>query len=134
MEKTVIDELFNELFSRIFCKSTNECEYTSNSVFERPINAKHYFDDETKEHVLTIQSAGFKKEDINIDVNNKGIEIKGEIKDENLKKRLCTNKFHYILHKEDIDPESVNASLIDGLLMITLKINSEKNTKTVEIK
>jgi len=99
-----------------------------------PFNAKHHYDEKGKEHVLTIQAAGFKKENINIEINSKGLEIKGEITNEKLKENVCRNKFHYILHKNDVDSDSIEASLEDGLLIVKFKTSLEKNTKKVEIK
>jgi len=131
MMKNEFEQLVDVLLESISENVFGTCNISSST--DVPNNAKHFIDENTSEHVLSIQAAGFKKEDISIDANNKGITIKGEIKDEKKKNTILRNKFHYILHKNNIDINSINANLEDGLLLIKFKIEGEKSTK-IEIK
>lgn len=120
---TFFEELVDQIFSSEFFKSG----------VSSPLHAKHYVDDETNEHVLVIQAAGFKKEDINIEVTAKGIDIQGKIADEKLKTRIIRNEFYYVYHSAEIDAETIDASLENGILTIKFKFKTEP-AKKVTIK
>lgn len=94
--------------------------------------AEYDYDSDTKEHVITIQAPGFKKEEIKIEVTNRGITFTGEIKDE--KRKTARKKFSYASGKTGIDPNSVDAKLEDGILTVKFKTDQEKNSKIIEIK
>jgi len=132
MKKTFLDDIFESFnLDAVFDDAWKGFE----TKFKYPTtNAKHYHDSETKEHTLIIQAAGFKKEEIDIEVTNKGIILKGDIKDESLKERISRNEFHYILHNNDVDAESLDAALENGILTIKFKTLTEKTTKKVVIK
>ncbi|NMC59554.1 MAG: Hsp20/alpha crystallin family protein [Candidatus Methanofastidiosa archaeon] len=96
--------------------------------------SSYYYDEQTKDHVITVQAPGFKKDDIEIEVDNRGISIKGEIKDEKTKGRLRRNTFHYAMTHYGIDSKTVDASLEDGILTIKFKNEKDKLSKKIEIK
>ena len=132
MKKTFLDDIFESFnFDVVFDNAFKGFE----TKFKYPVSdAKHYYDDETKEHTLMVQAAGFKKEEIDIEVTNKGIILKGKMKDESMKERISRNEFHYILHNNDVDAESIDAALENGILTIKFKTLAEKTTKKVVIK
>jgi len=96
--------------------------------------SSYYYDEQAKDHVITIQAPGFKKDDIEIEVDNKGISIKGEIKDEKTKGRLRRNTFHYEMTHYGIDSKTADAALEDGILTIKFKNEKDKLSKKIEIK
>lgn len=118
--------LFNDLFDVFdnnFWLNRNFSDYHHTP-------ASYNYDEETKDHVITVQAPGFKKEDINIEVDNRGITLKGEIND----KRIGEKKFHYEMKKFGIDSKTVDASLEDGILSIKFKTEKEKSSKKIAIK
>jgi HSP20 family molecular chaperone IbpA len=94
--------------------------------------AEYDYDSDTKEHVITIHAPGFKKDEIKLEIDNRGLNIAGEIKDE--KRKAIRKKFSYLYGKNGINPDSVNASLEDGILTIRFKTDQGNNSKTIEIK
>lgn len=135
-ENCGVPSLFEGIFGSNFLDSFFDNNYWLNrnlDSYEQGM-ASSYFDDEKKEHCIVVQVPGFKKEDIEIEVNHQGISLKGEIKDESIKKRIGSKKFHYEMKKYGIDSKSVNAELKDGILNVKFKIEKEKNSRTIEIK
>ena len=120
---TLLDNFFDSFFDNNFLLDKN-CYVESNHNF--------YYDDENKEHVMSILVPGFKKDEIEIKINNKGISIKGEIKEEN-KKGFGNRKVNYFFKREEIDSNSVKASLEDGVLSLRFKTISENSIKKIEI-
>ncbi len=130
MEKNLIDEIFDS-FGTLFNNDFWETKVVSPY---KPKYTSHQYDDETKTHSLFIEAVLFKKDDITIDANNKGLIIKGEIKDEKTKKIVNRTEFHYVLHNSDVDPDSVEATFDSGMLIIKFKTNTEKTSKKIAIK
>lgn len=83
--------------------------------------------------VITIEAPGFKKDDIKIEASQEGISIKGEIKDEKIKKKLRNSSFYYFIKRSDIDPKNVNAKLEDGILYVTINKAKDKVSKIIPI-
>jgi HSP20 family molecular chaperone IbpA len=115
--------------------------FNFDSIFDRfwldhrnhyPERAKYYYDEEKKEHVILAQAAGFKKDDIEVEVDDTGIYLNGNIKEEN-KNRFGERKFSYRLGKPGIDTKTVDAVLEDGILTIKFKTKEEKISKKIEI-
>lgn len=103
----------------------SKCEYSHGS---------YHYDKDTNEHVMIIQAPGFKKEDIDIEVNKMNVIVKGKITDEHLKSKLNRTEFEYILRKKDIDPDKVEAKLENGILTIKMLNPEYEKGKKVEIK
>jgi len=118
-----IEEFFNDFF---------DWDLKASSYYQEPAN--YFFDEETKEYVINVQAPGFKREEIEIETDPTGISINGEIKDEDVKKRIGSKRFSYKMKRLGIDSESVQASLENGILEIRLKIAENKETKKIPIK
>jgi HSP20 family protein len=102
-------------------------------------------EDNEKDFVLKAEMPGFKKEDIEINVQEDGIEIsatsgwKYDKKEEDYicKERACNSFYRYVDLPEEIKVDSVNANLSDGVLEITLPkktIKPQKPKRKVQIK
>ena len=96
--------------------------------------AHYFYDEKSKEHTITIPAPGFSRDNIQIEVDGTGIKIEGELKNEELQKRIGNKKFSYHMMKLGVDPKSVEAQLTDGILEIKLKTQESKTTKKIEIK
>lgn len=77
---------------------------------------------------------GFKKDDIEIEVDNSGLIISGEIKNDNTKNKIHRSKFNYVMRKKEIDPDSIQGSLEDGILEVKFKTDKERSSKIIKIK
>lgn len=115
----------NEIFDRFFDDQLNVDTNT---------NASYSYDDENKEHVITVLAPGFKKDDIEIEVDNSGLIISGEIKNDNTKNKIHRSKFNYVMRKKEIDPDSIQGSLEDGILEVKFKTDKERSSKIIKIK
>ena len=91
--------------------------------------AHYFFDKEANEYVITVPAPGYLKEDIDIEVVEKGLAIKGELKDEKLKERLGERIFSYILERPGIKSKNITASLENGILEIRVKKEEVKKQK-----
>lgn len=108
-------------------------ESLAKDVYMYPKEGKVIYNEEEKQYSVIIQAAGFNKEDIIIDAKPDEISFKGEIKDEKIKDHISRNKFNYILRRKDIDIESINANLENGILTVKFKTQAEKNSKNIKI-
>lgn len=99
-------------------------------------NAYYHYNEENNEYIIDIQVPGFKKEDIKIEVNDSGIYLIGEVKDESIKNKVSRSKFSYVLRRGEIDDKSIDASLEDGILTVKFKTAEPKKKamKQIEIK
>ena len=94
-----------------------------------------------KEYLIELQLAGIKKEDISIDIEKDKLIIKAERKENKdykySKKQILHGEYEKIFILPDfIDKENVNASFVDGILIISIpKILDEKilGKKKIEI-
>jgi HSP20 family molecular chaperone IbpA len=91
-----------------------------------------FTDEETGEKVLQIGLPGFNKEDIEIGLDGDAIFIRGEIKNEEAKK-FYKSSVSYSTIDSNIDPESIKASLDNGILEIRYKTQLGKEPKKIEI-
>lgn len=125
---SIFDKLFDDLF-----------EYNSiNSEYRIPL----YDVIENKdEFIIDMILAGIKKEDINIDIENKSLTVIAERKGVDdikfNKKETYYGKFKRVFNlPNDVDSDNIDASLSDGILKIKIpKIIERKQLKgKVEIK
>lgn len=108
--------------------------YQKNVFFDtRQKPATLDWDEEKEEGNIIIEAPGFVKDEIKIESNSDGILIKGEIKDEKIKEKIGMTIFSYILKRNDVDPNSISATLENGLLKISFKKEKDKRKKIVEI-
>ncbi len=95
-----------------------------------------------KEYVVTAEMPGFKKEDIEIEVQDNSIAITGYAGwkyDEKgklfiCKERACETFYREIDLPEEIKLDDVKANLTDGVLQISLPKKAPKEKKKVSIK
>jgi HSP20 family protein len=94
-------------------------------------------EDNEKDFVLKAEMPGFKKDDIEINVQEDGIEISGmsgwkydkEEESYICKERACKSFYRYVELPEEIKVDNVNANLSDGVLEITLPKKTPKPQK-----
>ena len=111
----VWDKFFNDSFF-------NDDWFTNKELEVYNQKPGHYFyDEENNEHVIIVEAPGLSKEEINIEIDDNGIMITRERKNEQLKERLGEKKISYVLHKTGINSKDVNASFKNGILEIKFK-------------
>jgi HSP20 family protein len=83
---------------------------------------------ETKEEGLTlsIDLPGVKSKDLTVQATGREVKIEGKVRGEDF-------KYTYRVSK-DYDPETVDATLEDGVLTLLFKKTRNNNTKTIDIK
>ena len=95
-----------------------------------------------KDFLLKAEMPGFKKEDIEINVQDDGVEITGTTgwkynKKEQAyicKERACESFYRYVDLPEKIKIDEVNANLSDGVLEITLPKKEPKQKRKITVK
>ena len=98
--------------------------------------------DNEKEYVVTVEMPGFKKEDIELEVQDNSIPITGYAGwkyDEKgklyvCKERACETFYREIELPEEIKIDDVKANLTDGVLDILLPKKAPKEKRKVSIK
>jgi HSP20 family protein len=93
--------------------------------------------DRAKDFVLRVEMPGFKKDDVEINVQEDGIEISGasgwqyDQKEETYicKERACKSFYRYVDLPEEINVDEVIANLSDGILEIVLPKKAPKPQK-----
>jgi HSP20 family protein len=99
-------------------------------------------EDREKDFLLKAEMPGFKKEDIEINVQDNGIEITGTSgwkyneKEQAYicKERACKSFYRYVDLPEEIKVDDVNANLTDGVLEITLPKKTPKRKRKIQVK
>jgi HSP20 family protein len=100
--------------------------------------------DNGKEYVVKAEVPGIRKEDLNIDITENGVEISGETQVEEkqqdrgyLKRERRYASFYRSLHLPDaVLTDEAEAELKDGILTVTLPkaVPPDKKTKKVQVK
>jgi len=129
-ERPVFDSIFDDFF--------NNFELSNNKMMKTDI------EDKGNNFVLEAELPGFKKEEINLELDNGYLTIKAEHKEEKEEK----NKKNYIRHERsetsyvrrfnvsNVDTAHITAEYKDGVLEVTmpkLEVIS-KDTKRIEVK
>ena len=102
-------------------------------------------EDHEKNFVLKAEMPGFKKDEIELNVQEDSIEISGmagwkyDEKNENYlcKERACKSFYRFVDLPEEIKVDDVNANLSDGILEVTLPKKApkpQKQRKKVQVK
>jgi HSP20 family protein len=99
-------------------------------------------EDREKDYLLKAEMPGFKKEDIEIEVQDDSIEITGRVgwkydKKEQAyicKERACESFYRMVELPEEIKADDVAANLSEGVLEITLPKKAPKQKRKVAIK
>ena len=99
-------------------------------------------EDRGKDFLLKAEMPGFKKEDIEIEVQEDSVEITGRVgwkydkktKGYVCKERACESFNRIVQLPEDVDTNAVTANLADGVLEIVLPKKSPKKTRKITLK
>ena len=102
-------------------------------------------EDNEKDFVLKAEMPGFKKNDIEINVQEDGVEISGvsgwkyDKKEESYicKERACNSFYRFVELPEEVKVDDVNANLSDGVLEVTLPkktLRPQKQKRKVQVK
>jgi HSP20 family molecular chaperone IbpA len=119
-----IDQIFNDVFNH----SDNLHLYRLSEQ-----NFSVDYNKDTKEHSIALLVPGFSKEDLSIESDSDKIIIKGEIKD-NKKGLINENKIHYEKSVRNLDKDTIEAKLENGILEIKYKEKENKDLNKIEIK
>jgi len=98
-------------------------------------------EDREKDYLLKAEMPGFKKEDIEIEVQNDSVEITGKAgwkydkkaRDYICKERACQSFYRMVQLPEEIKVDAVKANLADGVLELTLPKKAVKPKRKVKI-
>jgi len=98
-------------------------------------------EDRGKDYLLTVEMPGFKKEDIEIEVQEDSVAITGEVgwkydkKDQEYicKERACKSFYRMVELPEEIKVDDVAANLSEGVLEVTLPKKAPKQKRKVSI-
>jgi len=137
-------------FDETFDRFRNDFE---NLLFPEPMDMVLYplpetrvpavdLENREKDFLLKAEMPGFKKEDIEINVQDNGIEITGTTgwkysqKDKAYicKERACESFYRYVDLPEKVKIDEVNADLCDGVLEITLPKQEPKQKRKITVK
>ena len=108
-----------------------------------PVNTvtpNHDIIEKDNEYLVDFALAGFKKEDVSLNVDNNILTIEGERKVDQETKYSRKGTFYGSFKKsftlpENINSEKIDASFTDGILSVIIpKDEKAKLTKTIEIK
>jgi HSP20 family protein len=135
---------FDETFNR-FRKDFENLLFPSFDLFaelpETRIPAVD-LEDRGKDYLLKAEMPGFKKEDIEINVQDDGVEISGVTgwkynqKEQAYicKERACKSFYRYVDLPEEIKVDDVNAKISEGVLEITLPKKAPKQKRKIAAK
>lgn len=98
-------------------------------------------EDRDKDYLLKAEMPGFKKEDIEIEVQNDSVTISGEVGWKYDKKaqayickeRACESFYRFVELPEEIEVDEVKANLAEGVLEIALPKKTPKPKRKVKI-
>lgn len=82
--------------------------------------------DEESQYVFSLEIPGFKKDEIDLSVENDRLYLKASNKTKKWAERFVTLP-------EDVDVANISAKLEDGVLFVTLKKSEEKKPKKITI-
>jgi HSP20 family protein len=99
-------------------------------------------EDREKDYILRAEMPGFKKEDIEIEVQDDSVEITGKVgwkydKKEQAyvcKERACQSFYRMVELPEEIKTDEVAANLSEGVLEVTLPKKAPKQRRKVAVK
>lgn len=99
-------------------------------------------EDRGKDFVLKAEMPGFKKEEIEIEVQEDSVEITGRVgwkydkkaKGYVCKERACESFNRIVQLPEEVNTDAVTANLADGVLEIVLPKKSPRKTRKITLK
>ncbi|TNE81886.1 MAG: Hsp20/alpha crystallin family protein [Bacteroidetes bacterium] len=133
------DRLFPSAFQTMFDELFENQSSTERSAFFHP---KTDIAESDKAYFVELTLPGIKKEDIQIEIKDNRLEVRGERK---LNKEEQNKKFHRIESSygsfsrsfnlpEKVDKESIKAEFKDGVLYLELNKMEEQKAKSIVIK
>ncbi|EIV91621.1 Hsp20/alpha crystallin family protein [Frankia sp. QA3] len=90
-------------------------------------------------YIIELELPGVRREDVSIDLSGNELQVTGEIKERERKGTLRrqTRKVgsfeHRIVLPEEVDPDSVDARLADGVLTIRLGKSRQRQPRRIEV-
>lgn len=136
--QTDIDQAFDEAIDR-FRQDFEDLIFPTEEIFVLPEVRTPVVDlqEREKDFVLKAEMPGFKKDDVEINVEEDSVEISGasgwqydeEVDSYICKERACKSFYRYVDLPEEIKVDDVSASLADGILEITLQKKAPKPQK-----
>ncbi len=139
-----LGQAFDETFERFRSDFENLLSPLSDVLPSMPETRVPAIDleDREKEYLLKAEMPGFKKEDVEINVQEDGVEITGtsgwkyQEKEQAYicKERACKTFYRYVNLPEKIKVSEVNANLSSGVLEITLPKKAPKQKRKIQVK
>ena len=114
-------------------------EHKKRSEHPRAFRAHVDITENEDAYVLSAEVPGFKREQLDIEVEGESLTLRGERSDDKSEKKVHVNerrqgKFtRRFTFNHHIDNEAVSAELKDGVLTVTLPKAAEDKTKKIEI-
>jgi HSP20 family protein len=106
-------------------------EFFGSTIFSSPrLEKKVNITEDENSYGISLTLPGYSKDDINVEINDGVLTISSEINDENYKSSF--DKSYYL--PDDVDTDSIEASLVNGILDVTLNKIKELEDKTKVIK
>jgi HSP20 family protein len=126
MQKDLIDGFFEGIEEGLKeWDAVLRSHYTENKL-GTPVD---FVDEDDQNYYMTIQAAGFKKEDINLTVDSRTISVKGESSHDKISNKVN----YYFTAPKNIQQTNVSAHLEHGVLTVTIP-KAEKDIIRIEIK
>jgi HSP20 family protein len=99
-------------------------------------------EDRGEDYMLKAEMPGFKKEDIEIEVQEDSVEITGRVgwkydkkaKDYICKERACESFYRSVQLPEEVEIDAVKANLTDGVLEVVLPKKAPKKARKISLK
>ena len=131
-----LNSFVKEFFGGDFLKTTPSIFMSENS------NAgKTNIIDNDNDYIIQLSVPGFKKEDININIDNEILTVSSDFEDEEkndnfYRKEFVKSSFSRSFYvPEDVNEKQIDASMEDGILNISFpKIEEKKKEKKINIK
>jgi HSP20 family molecular chaperone IbpA len=120
------------LFGSVFGNLLNDFTVSTDSEWKQEKGTVNW-DKDNEEYNIVIPVPGFSKEEIKIEFDSKGLNVSGELKNEKMVAQLGNRKISYIFNKTDLDGETIQAELTNGILNIKIKKAKDKSSKIIEI-
>lgn len=90
-------------------------------------------DKESNEYTVKIKAPGWKKDEINVEVDYEKMFVSTNLETDDERKQFGVNGFKYAINVKNIDSKSVNAKLEDGILTIIFSIDKKTLPKKINI-
>lgn len=92
------------------------------------------YDDKTGVYSTMLELPGFTKDNLEIKIEGNNLIVKGTLLDDKIKNVVSKSSVYQSVYIKDIDPESIDAELLNGILYLKFKTTENKNIHTISIK